>query len=146
MQCERVISMIKTNSPPHALLTHFLPWALERLLLSKCVHHLETTQVMLSHLPVEWVRIYQFNFTKLTYYAKFPFYQKTENTTTSQDGSEFKFFSSKKKIVSFRCNLFFFSFVFVCLVDKCKYITWGLLINLKSFLLQSSCKSELKNS
>ena len=96
--------------------------------------------MMLSHLPVERVRIYQFNFTNLTYNAKFPFYQKTENTTTSQHGSELKFFSSKKKIVSFRFNLFFF--VFVCLFDKCKYITWGLLINLKSFLLQSSCKSE----
>ena len=62
--------------------------------------------MMLSHLPVERVRIYQFNFTKLTYNKKFPFYQKTENTTTSQDGSELKFFSSKKTIVSFRCNFF----------------------------------------
>ena len=68
--------------------------------------------MMLSHLPVERVKFYKI------YNAKFQFYQKTENSTTSQHGSELKFFSSYKRNFSFRCNVVFFCLcLFVCLTN-----------------------------
>ena len=63
--------------------------------------------MMLSHLPVERVKIYQLNFTK--------FRMQNFSFTKSRKFYELKFFSSKK-IVSFRFNLFFFS-LFVCLTN-----------------------------
>lgn len=70
--------------------------------------------MMLSHLPVERVKIYQLNFTKFIM-QKFQFYQKTENSTTSQHGSELKFFSTKKTI--FRFAVICFMYFFVCLTN-----------------------------
>ena len=61
--------------------------------------------MMLSHLPVERVRIYQFNFTK--------FRMQNFSFTKSRKFYELKFFQFQKKLFRSVLICFFFS-LFVC--------------------------------
>ena len=67
--------------------------------------------MMLSHLPVERVKIYQLNFTKFIM-QNFSFTKK-EKTLRHRNMDMKENFSVPKKIVSFRCNFFFGLCLFV---------------------------------
>ena len=117
MQRGRVLSMIETNiaRKTYSPISFLKPWR------GCCCQNVFTIWR-----PLKWCWVTcllsESGYTSLILQnwlimQNFRFNQKTENTTTSQHGSELKFFSSKKKLFRFAVICFFFLSLFVCLTN-----------------------------